>query len=248
MKIDLNKCAGCGICIPYCPMGAIIKDKDKVYVDYDECVECNICWNSKACPKDALIPDDLTDELRAFRNSFSDPLKTHKLTNNPGRGTEEMKTNDVTGRFKPGYTGVAIELGRPGMGTRFYDVEKVAKAFVEFGVQFEPKNPVTAVMKDTATGEIEEKYINEKTLSAIVEFIIPIDKLEKVLKRIKEVAEGIETVFSLDLISKVNEEGEIPTLKIAEKAGFKAYKNGKVNVGLGRPRFNFNKAKEEQIR
>jgi len=50
----------------------------------------------------------------------------HKKTDIAGRGTAEMKTNDITGRVKRG-GGVAVELGRPGVGTRFTDVEKVSR-------------------------------------------------------------------------------------------------------------------------
>ena len=49
----------------------------------------------------------------------------------PGRGTEEMKTNDVKGTFLPGEVGVGIELGRPGIEANFRDVEKVAMALMK---------------------------------------------------------------------------------------------------------------------
>ena len=47
MLIDREVCPGCGKCVPYCPMGAIIlhkKDRDKgikayAEVDLEECVE-----------------------------------------------------------------------------------------------------------------------------------------------------------------------------------------------------------------
>lgn len=31
----------------------------------------------------------------------------------PGRGTEEVKTNDVTGRVDKKHYGIAVEMGRP---------------------------------------------------------------------------------------------------------------------------------------
>ena len=54
MFIDESKCIKCGQCIPYCPMGCINKKYDIVSIDLDECVECEVCRNSKVCPKDAL--------------------------------------------------------------------------------------------------------------------------------------------------------------------------------------------------
>lgn len=239
MKINQKKCIQCEQCLPYCPVEAIIKNEEIIEVDYDECVECNICYYSNVCPVDAFEPADLEDELRAFRNTFSDPLQTHKDTNVLGRGTEEMKTNDVTGNFKPGYVGVGIELGRPGTGTRFYDVQKVARTCAQYNVKFAKENPVTTIMKNKNTGEMEEKYLNEKTLSAIVEFTLPIEELEDLLKSLEQVAKEVETVFSLEVISKVINEKEIPGLEKAKKYGYDVYPNGKVNVGLGRPRYNF---------
>jgi hypothetical protein len=36
-----------------------------------------------------------------------------------------MKTNDLTGRLRPGMASLAIELGRPGLGTDFGDIQIV---------------------------------------------------------------------------------------------------------------------------
>lgn len=241
MKINQEKCIQCENCVPYCPMEAIIPEDGKVIVDFDECVECNICYHSEVCPVEALIPDDLTDELRSFRNTFSDPLQTHSDTNVLGRGTEEMKTNDVTGNFKPGYVGIGVELGRPGTGTRFYDVEKVAQTCAQFNANFANENPVTTIMEDRNTGKIKGKYLNEKTLSAIVEFTLPNDELPQLLNELKKVENEVETVFSVEVISKVIDGNKIPGREIAKNEGFKLYPNGKINVGLGKPKFEFSK-------
>jgi len=236
MEINQEKCIACENCIPYCPMSAIIRREDKVEVDYDECVECNICTHADVCPTDALEKDPLDDEMRVIRNAFSDPLVSHSSTSVPGRGTEEMKTNDVTARFKPGYAGIAIEMGRPATGTRFRDVEKVAKACARHGVTFEKENPVTSMMANKDSGKLREDVLDEKVLSAIIEFIIDIDKVRDVLEDVKKVSQEIDTVFSLDLASKVADDGSIPTEKIARDLGMNPKPNGKINVGLGRPR------------
>jgi hypothetical protein len=51
-----------------------------------------------------------------------------------GRGTEEIKTNDVTGRIGEGEAGIVVELGRPGVGARIRDVERVAMALLRWAV------------------------------------------------------------------------------------------------------------------
>ncbi|MGB4439123.1 MAG: 4Fe-4S binding protein [Sedimentibacter sp.] len=236
MYIDQEKCIQCKACIPYCPMRAIAydKDKDMVEINFDECVECGVCKYSDVCPTNALAQQEM-EYPRILRSQFSNPLVSHPGTGVPGRGTEEMKTNEVTGRFKRGMVGVAIEMGRPGTGTRLYDVEKVAMALSKEGVHFEPHNPTTQLMSDTTTGKIKEEVINEKTLSAIVEFDISQDKLATVFERLKSVIPEIDTVFSLDLACRLNEDGSNPVVKVAEEAGFKVSINGKTNLGLGRP-------------
>lgn len=238
MLIDKDLCIGCMACMPYCPMGCINYKEDKgiCEIDFDECVECGICLRPDVCPTDALYLQEL-DEKRSLRQAFSNPLIPHKGTKVPGRGTEEMKTNDVTGRFQRGHAGIAIELGRPGVGTRFKDVEKVAMTVAKFGVTFEKYNPATTLMEDLATGKIKKEVLNEKVLSAIVEFDIEISKVRDVLLAVKEVAQDLDTVFSLDLACRADEENKLPAQEIAKEAGFKPYITGKTNVGLGRPLF-----------
>lgn len=234
MKVNIGACIGCGECLPYCPMGALRLDGDHAKVEKDECVECNICYNSRICPVDALEKEEL-QWPREVRSVFSDPLQSHSSTGVPGRGTEEMKTNDVTGRFGPGHAGIAVELGRPGIGARFRDVEKVAMAVAKLGVRFEEKNPVTILMVDRSTGKLREDVLNEKVLSAIVEFDIPVDRVPEVLAILRDVSLDIDTVFSLDLACRVDERNLVPAAELARKVGFEPSINGKTNVGLGRP-------------
>jgi hypothetical protein len=68
---------------------------------------------------------------RSIRAAFSNPLSTHRSINEEGRGPEEMKTNDVTGRFPRGIAGVMIEIGRPGTGTTFKDLQLVSAALAK---------------------------------------------------------------------------------------------------------------------
>jgi hypothetical protein len=90
-------------------------------------------------------------------------------------------------------------------------------------------------MVDKSTGKIREDILNERVMSAIIECGVEMDRLESLLKVIKETAPKLDTVFSLDLICRVGEKGEIETLPIAQKIGFTPRRNTKNNIGYGRP-------------
>ena len=236
MLIDKEKCIRCGQCIPYCPMGCIRRSADgAVDIDLDECVECELCRNSRVCPRDALTMQELTG-TRILRSQFSNPLVTHPKTGVPGRGTEEMKTNDVTGRFRRGRAGVCVELGRPGTGTRLRDVQTVAMALAPFAKYgFEPHNPVTCLMVD-GSGRLREDVLDEKALSAIVEIEVDQCDIDGVLDALRAVQKNVNTVFSVDFAGRLEEDGSFPAKDVAERAGYTLSLNGKTNVGLGKPR------------
>ncbi|MFC1992733.1 4Fe-4S binding protein [Chloroflexota bacterium] len=186
MRIDGDACIACEQCVPYCQMGAISMD-DAAIIDQDECVDCGVCLKAEVCPVDCIISEP-APWPRSLRATFSNPTTEHKETKILGRGTEEMKTNDVTGRFRRGWIGMGCELGRPGNGTRFHDVDKVAQALAKQEVEFEPRNPVTVLMEDVRIGKLREDVLNEKVLSAIVECIFPIENLWDVITALKNVS------------------------------------------------------------
>ena len=244
MKIDSSKCIGCGKCAIYCPVECIHltprdaetpgKGKQYAFVDEDECVECRCCLRADVCETQALFQPEL-EWPRTVRAAFSDPTITFAETGVPGRGTEEMKTNEITGRFKRGRVGFATEMGRPGIGARLRDLEKMAVALAGVGAQFEPMNPVTAtVMEDPKTGKIKPELRNEKVLSAIIEAEISLENFHSALRVIKEVSKDLESVFSLDVICLPEKDGSIPVLPIIEKEGFTYKQHGKTNIGIGR--------------
>ena len=156
--IDKEVCTGCGNCLPVCPMGAIYVDpvSNRARVNAEECVECFTCYRGMSkehlnptlvrairktakffrfrfdpepdiCPTDAIVPEELSWP-RLVRRAFSDPQVPHESTGIHGRGTAEVKTNDVTNRVKEGEAGFVVEFGRPGIGARFRDIERVTKA------------------------------------------------------------------------------------------------------------------------
>ena len=236
MRIDSDECSGCGQCIPYCPVGAISMDDDVSEIDFEECTECGNCLRLADCPVDAIWQQELVWP-RTIRSIFSDPLTIAEESGISGRGTEEMKTNEVTGRFQFGFVGVAIEFGRPILGARFYDIEKVARAVSALGVEYEKMNPTTSLMSDPGQGKFKDDVLPEKILSAILEFKLDLKKLPELFEILKKVSKKIETVFSLDIATRVNPDGSIPTEPFIEAAGLWIAQNGKTNVGLGRPRY-----------
>ena len=237
MKIDPELCTACEQCVPYCPVGAIHVD-DVAHIDEDECVECGVCFRCAGCPADAIVETPL-EWPRIIRAVLSNPLIESPDTRVPGRGTEEVKTNEVTGRIKPGWVGLAVELGRPGVGTRFHDVQKVTQAMAEMGAVFEKENPVTYWITDLKTGKLREDILNEKVLSAIVEVAFPIDKIKAALQKLQEVAKELSTVCSVVTAVKVSPDGSFATDPIFKELGLTPYPNSKNNVGLGRPLFKF---------
>jgi NAD-dependent dihydropyrimidine dehydrogenase PreA subunit len=246
MQIDRERCTCCGECIAICPVSAIrLRKKDtaaglkaQAVINRDECVECSACFRSNVCPEGAIQEEPL-EWPRILRKAFSDPVYTHKGTDIPGRGTEEMKTNDVTGRFRDGFIGIGLEFGRPGVGARFRDAEKAIRKLLPLGVQLEPKNPLTQLIADPATGALQPEVLNEKVLSTIVEAIIPVERFPEVVAAVHAIAAEADTVISFGVISKVAPDGSVPAVKAMQAAGLTPSINGKVNVGLGRPLFPF---------
>ncbi|MBL7084656.1 MAG: 4Fe-4S binding protein [Candidatus Omnitrophica bacterium] len=51
VKINLEKCDGCGKCVEVCPVDAIKVEKEKAVVN-DECVDCGTCVEE--CPNKAI--------------------------------------------------------------------------------------------------------------------------------------------------------------------------------------------------
>jgi ferredoxin len=263
MKIDPDKCVACGNCLPICPMGAIAIEPviGRATINADECVECFTCYRGMSkehlnplmvrtvrrvaklfrfrfdpepdiCPTDAIIPEELIWP-RVVRRAFSDPQVPHESTGIHGRGTAEVKTNDVTHRVQEGEAGFVVEFGRPGVGARFRDIQRITTALAKLGVEFEENNPVASLMTDRSCGLIREDILNEKILSAIVEIKAPTERVPAVLQSIRDLAREVDTVISVGVSSRCDPAGNDLLGKILEQEGYPAYR-GKTNLGLGR--------------
>src|SRR5438105_4005652 len=238
MKISTDRCVACGNCTYVCPMGAIYIDpvKKRATINRDECVECYACYNGLSqehlnptmvrsirkvfqmmrvrfdpepdvCPTACFEPDELSWP-RVVRRAFSDPRVPHESTGVEGRGTEEVKTNDVSGRVKVGEVGFTIEFGRPGVGVWFRDIQKACSALAKAGVSFEKKNPVTSLMTDVPTGTLREDILGEKVMSAILEIKVSVDRAEEIVRLVWDLEKRIKTVIAIGVGVRCDDAGE----------------------------------------
>lgn len=248
MKADPEKCIACKRCFPYCPMGRIQSFKrhpsmlGRVYIeiDQDACTDCGMCLRADICPVGALYQPQ-APWPREVRGVLSNPLIEFKGSQVPGRGTEEMKTTDVKGTFLPGEVGIGVELGRPGIGAFFRDVETVAMELMGAGIGYElaDENPVTHFMSNKSTGKLRDDVLNEKATSAIIEGKCKLEKLPEAIKALRRAAAKVESVFTIEVITKVTPAGEVPIKPILEEMGVWHSINSKNNIGIGEPAFAF---------
>src|SRR5262245_739439 len=207
-------------------MGAIYIDPvlGRATINRDECVECYACFNGLSqehlnpafvrmtrkllqlfrlrfdpepdvCPTAAFEPEELVWP-RVVRRAFSDPRVPHESTGVEGRGTEEVKTNDITNRVNVGEVGFTIEFGRPGVGVWVREIQLMCSRLAEAGVAFEKKNPITSLMSDVAKGQLRMDILDEKLMSAIVEIKVPVARTEEIIRLVWEVEKTLDTVVA----------------------------------------------------
>jgi len=277
MVINQEKCVACGNCVPICPMGAIYIDpaKNRAQIDMDACVECGTCFRGMStenlnpslvrfvrksakifrfrfepepdvCPTGSFEMNEL-EMPRLIRQIFSDPVVEHKSTGIKGRGTEEVKTNDVSHRINTGEVGYTIEFGRPGVGVRFYEIQMMTRELAKMKISFEPNNPITHLMINRETGDLRSDILQEKILSAIVEIKTSMDKVEEVLNLVEEINEKMDTVTAVGISTRCSEDGEDHLLEpYLQSLGYHPAR-AKTNMGLGRITNNINpKTKSQQ--
>ena len=59
------------------------------------------------------------------------------------------------------------------------------------------------------------------------------------MKALKEAAEKVDSVFTVEVITKVTPEGEVPIKPVLEELGIWYSVNSKNNLGMGEPAFDF---------
>ena len=233
MYIDQDLCKRCLDCRPVCPMGAIMVRDKRVVIDYETCVECGVCRRFDICPENAIKQVEEIPYPRIIRAVFSDPLQRHQSTGIQGRGTEEMKTNDVTNHVKRGNVGFSVELGRPGVGAYLRDLDKVLRKVASMGVEFAQDNPVIPLIVNMETGALRPEILEEKVLSAIVEFLVAEDRAMDVIDELKGFLNTeLETVATMSVIDRADEGGDSDLLQRLRDRGYQPYPNGKVNIGM----------------
>ena len=262
MHIDKEKCIGCANCVAVCPMEAIyIADDGLSEINQDVCVECYACYKGMSvenlpkqptrllrqllaflklgfqpdpdiCPTGAITPDELTWP-RIIRRTFSDPQVPHESTGVSGRGTQEVKTNELTERVKEGEAEITVEFGRPGVGVYFRDMDKMCRRLAKMQVDFELENPVTNLMSDMKAGELRTDVLDEKVLSCILELKTDMAKMSDILNAIEEEARQLDTVVALGIAVRCDSKGDDKVRNQLVTMGYDAWR-AKINIGLGR--------------
>jgi ferredoxin len=225
--IEQSLCIGCGECVPLCPMEAIALGDETSSIDPNECAECGTCTRAEICPVDAIKTVKL-EWPRALRETFSNPLAVHENTGITGRGTEGIKTNDSQNRYKRGEMGVFVEVGRPVLGGRFRDVEKIVKTFKAHGYEVIPQNPIASLIDDPKTGALKSDILNEKVISCVIEFLLP--ATGELMAMLAELTGEVESVFSVSVALRADEQGEHHFEDIFGNDVYR-FPNAKVNIG-----------------
>jgi hypothetical protein len=245
-------------------MGAIYIDPTigRATVNRHECVECYACFNGLSqehlnptlvrflrkmlqmirvrfdpepdvCPTAAFEPEELVWP-RVVRRAFSDPRVPHESTGIEGRGTEEVKTNDISGRVNVGEVGFTIELGRPGVGVWMREIQQMCWRLGAAGVSFESRNPITSLMTDVRSGTLREDILGEKVMSAIVEIKVAVERTEEIVRLVWEAEKELDTVVALGVGTRCSPDGEDHVVApILERLGYKL-ERAKTNTGVGR--------------
>jgi hypothetical protein len=101
-------------------------------------------------------------------------------------------------------------------------------------VEFEENNPVTDLISDRARGLLDPEVLDEKVMSAIIEFQVPIAEVGSLLALLGRLARELDTVMSIGVAGRCDEQGRNDLETILPEHGFPVLR-AKTNLGLGRP-------------
>ena len=87
---------------------------------------------------------------------------------------------------------------------------------------------------DAGKGTLQPDILQEKVLSAILEFQTETTALEGILKTLEAVAHGIDTVMAVGVASRCDADGRNVLEEILPWYGYPILR-AKTNLGLGRP-------------
>ncbi|MFC2042350.1 hypothetical protein ACFLTV_02490, partial [Chloroflexota bacterium] len=151
-------------------------------------------------------------------------------------------TNDVEGLLRHGEAVIVVELGRPHLGTTFLDVQKVVQTLIPFGMRLDlqyptldERSPLTELATDAAKGIFRPEILGERTGWELLKLVVPEKGVPEVVRSLQRVAKEIDTVFALDIVSRVAQDGSTVAERLADEIGVAPAPNCKTNVGLGRP-------------
>ena len=110
-------------------------------------------------------------------------------------------------------------------------------ACAEAGFMLAPQeeSPLAALMSDSQTGRLVDECHDYRLLSVIIEGRCKQEKARDVLSALLRVEKEIDTVFSVGMISRVDENGECEALEYLDELGIPRPYRGKVNPGMGKP-------------
>lgn len=85
--IDEDKCKGCAVCVPACPVQAISMRGDKAVIDHDQCTECLECLNE--CPLNAIY-QVIKKENSLVEKPPSEPVPVQRTSLESSRTLEKQ--------------------------------------------------------------------------------------------------------------------------------------------------------------
>jgi Pyruvate/2-oxoacid:ferredoxin oxidoreductase delta subunit len=262
VTIDQAKCIQCLDCIPYCPAMAISQSPGgrAVSIDADRCTECGLCLQSSVCPVDAIEGEDLSwpRSLRGkYQSRYAPYRSSPTLAPDPKpvpfrRTVEEqqvfrhelpdLNAHSSEGMVPQGQALIVAEMGRPHVGTTFRDVQTVIRALIPRGLRLDLQYPVgdeRSSLADVATsvvdGTLRREILDERAGWVWLRLMAEEHDVQDVLRSLSQAANEIDSIFAVDVVSRVAEDGTSVADRAATRAGFPPAANCKTNVGMENP-------------